>query len=91
MRDRSSRMWDVRRWLMAVKSRTMKERFGEREDRAHDSFWKYSKESDWNKLLKDTAKDLHIDLEEGNPISFELRNQLAAELRNIGFRFRFDI
>ena len=84
-------MWDVRRWFMAVKSRTMEERRKEREERGSASFWKYSKERDWKKLLEDSAKDLHIDLVEGNPIPFRLRNKLAAELRDIGFRFGFDI
>ena len=85
--------WDVRRWMIAIKRRTKKERDKEREDwgDGRNSFWKYSKESDWHKLLNDTAKDLQIDLAGENYIPPEFKNQLAVELSKIGFRFEFSV
>ena len=76
-------IWDVRRWVLAIKRRTNE---GREDCRGH-SFWNLSKYSDWWKLMLATARDLSIDLVEGDPIPREFRSQLVKELKNIGFTF----
>ena len=53
--------------------------------------WEYGVESDFDRLLTETAKSLQIVSEDMIAIHWKVRANIAKEMRSLGFRLRFYI